>query len=342
MQSAYLTDIQVRHQSHLERLKANEAASFNEVLPTIVAIVVSTLGRRDVSELSRAELLRIVRLVDGAVSEALDRQVQGTEAVLAQLAEAEAEFEQGALSAALPSVSVAGVAAALAWRAALQRPLSVNGAPLREFMATFRNRNRAAVVNLIRRANAEGWTTGAMLGVLRGTSSQNYRNGVVAQMTRSHETMMRTAVQHVSSASRAAVWEANSGVVIGYRWLSVLDSRTSDECRSLDSRVFAFGNGPLPPIHMNCRSTAVPELSEEADPLGGVTVESVTTYYEWLDRQSARVQDSILGPTRGRLFRNGGLSAAEFARLTVSKTFAPLTLAEMRKLAPAAFDRAGI
>ena len=342
MQSAYLTDIHTRHQSHLERLKANEVNDFNSVVPTVVVLVIAALGNREIADLSRAELLRLTRRVSREVGDLLGSQIEAAEAMLAELADAEADFEQRSLAAALPGVTVAGIAAAAAWRAARQRPLSVDGSTLPDFIGTTRRRNQVAVANLIRRANAEGWTTGAMLGVLRGTAAANYRDGLTARMERSHETLMRTIIQHVSSAARAEVWAANTEFVVGYRWVSVLDSRTSAECRGLDGRVFEFGNGPLPPIHMNCRSTVIPELAEQVEPLGGVTRESLTSYYEWLDRQPSNVQNSILGPTRAKLFRDGGLNAEEFARLTLSKTFAPLTLAEMRKLAPVAFERAGL
>lgn len=342
MQPAYLVDVQTRHQSHLERLKANEVREFNTVVPTLVAIVLAALNGREVSELTRTEVLRLTRQVSREASATLNERIEVTEAMLAELAGAEAEFERGSLRSALTGVTVAGVAAAAAWRVARNRPLSVDGALLADFLRTTRDRNRVALANLIRRANSEGWTTAAMLAALRGTATGGYRDGLVARIQRSHETVMRTAIQHASSAARAEVWAVNPHIVTGYRWVSVLDSRTSAECRALDGRVFKLGEGPLPPIHMNCRSTVVPELADGLDPAGGVTQESLTTYYAWLDRQPANVQDSILGPTRGKLFREGGLSADEFARLTLSRNFAPLTLEQMRKLAPVAFERAGL
>ena len=342
MQSAFLADVQTRHQAHLERLKAHEVREFNAVVPTIVGIIVAALAGREIADMSRAEVLRLTRQLSREISEVTDQQIAVTEETLAELAGAEADFEQRSLRQAVSRTAIAGVVASLAWRAARQRPMSVDGALLQQFLTATRDRNRLAVANLVRRANAEGWTTGALLAAVRGTRTANFRDGLAARMQRSHETVMRTAVQHVSSAARAAVWAENPSVVVGYRWLSILDSRTTAECRALDGRVFVLGEGPLPPIHMNCRSTVVPELADDVDVVGSVTVEGGTTFYEWLDRQSASVQDSILGPTRGKLFREGGLSADEFARLTLSQTFAPLTLAEMRKLAPVAFDRAGI
>lgn len=41
-------------------------------------------------------------------------------------------------------------------------------------------------------------------------------------------------------------------------------------------------------------------------------VPAKTSYQEWLGRQSAAFQDDILGPTRGRLFRRGGLTLDRF------------------------------
>jgi hypothetical protein len=50
----------------------------------------------------------------------------------------------------------------------------------------------------------------------------------------------------------------------------------------------------------------------------------------------------VIGPTRGKLLRDGGLSARRFAELQLGKTFEPLNLKEMRKLDPLAFRRAGL
>jgi len=71
-------------------------------------------------------------------------------------------------------------------------------------------------------------------------------------------------------------------------------------------------------------------------------VDGDLTYYEWLKTQPEAFQDSAIGPTRGKLLRDGGLTAEEFARLNLGRNFEPLTLEEMRKLEPTAFQRAGI
>lgn len=148
--------------------------------------------------------------------------------------------------------------------------------------------------------------------------------------------------------------------VMGYRWVSILDNVTSQLCRSLDGQVFRFGQGPIPPAHPNCRSSIVAELlgrwlkrgptgrfvrrdeRRAKGARGTETVDGNVTYYEWLKTQPAAFQDDALGKTRATLFRKGGMSAATFAKLNLGRNFQPLTLAEMRRLKPNAFRRAGL
>jgi hypothetical protein len=160
------------------------------------------------------------------------------------------------------------------------------------------------------------------------------------------------------AAARAGIKLGDNVRVRGYRWVSILDSATSQICRSLSGQVFRFGKGPIPPAHPNCRSSIVAELlgkwtkrdargrfakDERTQPAqGGDAVPVRLTYYEWLKTQPAEFQDDILGVTRGALFRKGGLSAEAFARLNLDRNFEPMTLDEMRKRAPLVFKRAGL
>jgi hypothetical protein len=75
---------------------------------------------------------------------------------------------------------------------------------------------------------------------------------------------------------------------------------------------------------------------------GGEQVPASLNYYEWLKTQPSEFQDVALGPTRGELFRKGGLSAERFAELNLGKNFEPLTLEQMKELEPVAFARAGL
>ena len=67
------------------------------------------------------------------------------------------------------------------------------------------------------------------------------------------------------------------------------------------------------------------------------TVAPQVSYPQWLKRQSASFQDSVLGPTRGSLFRNGGLEIRNFT----DQSGRVLTLEQLQSQYPGAFARAG-
>lgn len=63
-----------------------------------------------------------------------------------------------------------------------------------------------------------------------------------------------------------------------------------------------------------------------------------TTYGEWIKGQSAKRQDEVLGPARGKLMREGGLSLDKFYN-DQGKT---LTLDQLRERDAASFAKAGL
>jgi len=106
----------------------------------------------------------------------------------------------------------------------------------------------------------------------------------------------------------------------------------------------------MPPLHIGCRSTTVANVDPSLDFLDeGATrsseqgyVDADLSYYDWLKTQSAEFQNEAIGKSRATLFRDGGLSVDDFAALNLGRNFQPLTLAEMQKLEPLAFERAGL
>jgi hypothetical protein len=119
----------------------------------------------------------------------------------------------------------------------------------------------------------------------------------------------------------------------------------------LSGEVFKLDEGgPVPPAHVNCRSTIVAELDEDfaflkegrtqASQFG--PVDQKMTYYDWLKKQPQPFQDQVLGRVKGKLFREGGLSTKQFQKLVRADNYTPITLSRMEKLAPLAFEKAGI
>jgi len=346
-----LVEIGTRHQVLLERVKSGEANQFAAFLREMDRLLRERLGSATLTEFGRARAEALVADIERQLTAIYGRFWGELSGRLIEIAQYEAEFEArslnevsgGAFEAVLPApVQVAA--------AVMAAPLSVRGPDggklLESFVRDWTTAEAKRVSGAIRQGFYEGATTSKILQAVRGTKANGYRDGILAISNRNAEAVVRTAVQHVASTARQATWSANSDIVKGVQWVSTLDSRTTQVCRSLDGRVFPVDSGPRPPIHVRCRSTTVADLgfsrknAIRSSQDGGAAAN--LTYYEWLKTQPAGFQDQAIGKTRGALLRRGGLSAERFAELNLGKNFQPLTLAQMRDLEPLAFERAGL
>lgn len=93
---------------------------------------------------------------------------------------------------------------------------------------------------------------------LRGTE------GVTELARRDAETVVRTAVNHTANQARAEFFRQNADIVDEELFIATLDSRTTPVCRSYDGDRFPLGEGPMPPLHMRCRSLRTAILDAEA------------------------------------------------------------------------------
>ena len=129
------------------------------------------------------------------------------------------------------------------------------------------------------------------------------------------KTVVRTSVNQVQNQASQAVYAANSKVAPKYEYVATLDSKTSNICKRLDGRKFAYNKGPTPPQHFNCRSTTVPVVDYEGlskrkgfedlsqPPVGKVVsrpsatgrVPQGTQYGDWLLTQDKKLQIKTLG-----------------------------------------------
>lgn len=339
-----LVQVATRHQIFLERLKTGAANNFTEVIPEIEEAtqeILSLLGNGKVNAVGRATLNTILKQLREEQSKILIKQEKSFIEELNKLAGYESGFEQRALEQQLASALSSPVAvptAAQAYKVAKNTPLSATGDLLEPFIRKWSNSTINDVNSAVRRAWSEGRTTQQLMQEIRGTRANKFKDGILPGLKkRQAEAVARTSVQHVASRSRMATWEKNSDIVVGYRFIATLDSKTSVVCRTLDQQVFKIGEGPVPPVHINCRSTTVSELPDRFAFLneGGTRsskdgpVPAGMTYYEWLKKQPKEFQVEVLGPTRAKMFEN--MSASKFSSLQLDKNFQPLTLEELSR-----------
>lgn len=351
-----LANTAIRRQVLIERFKQAQVEGFLATLAAIDRDIRARLSGSNVTEFSRArleaQLVEVRALVSGHYSAFVAKSTEDMREFSADEAEeATLSLDRVAKSA---GYSVAAPGAEQVWATVTARPLAVRGASgsllLEPFMKEWGLAETEAVISAIQQGYFEGQTNDQIIQRIRGTRALGYKDGLLEVSRRHAEAVVRTSIQHVANVARNEVWAENDDIVEGYQWLATLDSRTTPICQGLDGQQFKVGKGPLPPAHVNCRSTTIPVL---VGPLAGLSeggtrasangyVDKDLSYYDWLKTQSPEFQDLALGPTRAQLLRDGGLTSEQFAKLNLSKSFQPMTLAEMRTANPEAFAKAGL
>lgn len=368
MPAETLALIATRHQSHYERLKTHEVAKFDPFLKQLDKDIREVLTRSS-PETTKALNIQLKR-IDAAMRGTLVEYEAVWNESIRESAIYEAGFEKRTLDKVIDGVSFQLPSDAQIKAAVYQAPLGDIGGKhtgelLKPLIKEFTDDEIINIQGIIRNGFAEGQTTPQIIRRVRGTTQARFKDGALAKMKRDQEALVRTTLQHASSQARNDVWDANDDVISMVQWSSTLDSKTSDQCRSLDGQKFPLDKGPRPPIHIRCRSTTIavlkkefaflskdgqrvvrkPDVSAAGNVVQGKKVTRVAgdqTYYGWLRNQPVKVQNSIIGPTRGKLLRNGGISSQRFAELNLGKDFEPLNLDQMRKMDPVAFEKAGI
>lgn len=341
--SEELLDAETRHQVMLEGYKASETGETKESNAELLALLLLLSGRSgvdNVRDLKKKDLTLLARSFAQASNDSIDAYFAKLEKRMIALAGSEAAFEATALDK-VTKKAISILETDRAYSYVKNLPMGHDGSTVAQFLAKWKRTEAEKLDNLVRKAWVDGKTLEQLQRELRGTKTIT---GWSKESLRRNNSNMKTLVQHVSMASKEAVWMANKQTVNGYRWISILDGKTSDICRSLSRRVYRIGMGPLPPAHWGgCRSYVIAELVSES--ITGKIVAAASkdpSYYAWLKTQPASFQDDVIGPTRGKLLRDGGMSAEKFSQLNLGRDFKPLTLKEMEDRNPLAFERAGI
>jgi hypothetical protein len=219
----------------------------------------------------------------------------------------------------------------MGWGALLQKggyPFAesrLNAAPNPATGETMRDTTQAVLAGVIvamqaraRRAWANGETPDELISALVGKGV----NGLVSELdkTVNHiNGMIDTVIQQSTMTGNRMVQSAISD---RYQWVSVMDGRTTEICRSRNLRVYEYGRGPLPPAHIRCRSHIAPYLS--SDPMEDIG------FYQWAMTQPMAFMARVYPRTTAESFANGTARAEDHARYSATR---PMTLQEYSRSA---------
>lgn len=208
------------------------------------------------------------------------------------------------------------------WSNIINEPIPANGLLLGGMLSANQDYATALIVNILRKGYANGWTRTATLTAIVGTNDTDFSTpgnepaSVFSTLSNAGDAVINTGLQHVSSESQSAI---ASVFYEKYQWVSILDNRTTVVCWNRNGTVYVYGEGPLPPAHWNCRSKAVPLVSDQ------VLHDIPADYFTWLGEQDENFIIDVLGPRRAKAFLSGKLTAASLGGI---QTIEPLTLAD--------------
>jgi len=193
------------------------------------------------------------------------------------------------------------------------------GRLLREWAKKMEADGMAALQQAIRRGMALSETPQQIVSRVMGRydrAAKVYRGGILdGVIRRDVSAVVQTAYAHVAAQARDEFYRKNADLIESVTWLATLDQITCPICSIRDGLRYTLDHKPIGHkvpwadgpgrIHWKCRCEPIPNLigSENAfrEP-----------FREWIGRQSADVQNEVLGVRRARLLRSGKVAFDRF------------------------------
>jgi len=366
-----IRDQLIAHQVQLLRFGKGLAARVNRILdraePELQRVIRARLDRiaslgYDPGPATTRRMISMQKLISDISRQTFDDINKLIRTELVGLASGETQFVAGVLTASLPVVFEPVLPTGRQLRGIVfARPFE--NRILRDWLRTFETNDRRRMMDEIRQGLVFSETPTQIGRRIFGTRALGGTDGTREITRRGAQSLAQTATSAISNATRQDLYKRNRRIIPRELYTATLDSRTTPICRSLDGNIYQVGDGPIPPLHFNCRSIRVPVINGRqlgtrpavtatTAQLQGLTgtarrraldrmigrVPAATTYQQWLGRQTVSFQDEVLGPTRGRLFRKGEIDLAGF----VDGSGEQWTLRELYDQDPCRFQRSGI
>lgn len=340
-------DINVSHQIYVERLAKSNANTLDPELRKLATYIRSRLAEEGGIIASKAAMNKLVRDIEKKFGATYDTWVKQTDGFTKDLADYETGYQTGIIQQSTEGSYTAKQPTDKSTRREVQTtPMAIgaNGGAvaMAALLGNYARNEVARATALVRTGYSQGQSTNQISSAIAGTKANNFDDGILVSAKRNATAVSRTAADHVTNVAKTNVYKKNERAVQGYILTAVLDSKTTKQCRFWDDTRIASDASykPSPPFHVNCRTVKLPWLVDELDAVENARRQTVGAagkkyeptkkqYYSWLKQQPAWFQDDVLGKTEGKIFRNAGLSPAEFKKATVSKSGEPLTIAQM-------------
>lgn len=332
----------IQHQAYLYRLSSSEVADllkkFNDLSSVMLLQLLDTLG--DLSDAERTALMagqystpqlkEIRTLINDWQQSVGNMLLDGFTLNATALAVYEAQYIARQMGKKLkPDGNKLMLKAK-------ETPLS-GGALLDSLLSQISHDAKVQVENVLRDELSLGQTNEQIVCRIKGTKKLGYQDGLLNQTRSSIDALVRTARSHVANVTYGETYKALGAEYL--KFVSVLDSRTSKMCGSLDGTVWEIDSPNIrrPPLHRHCRSILV-GVDKSGETLGQrpsnngkdiKTVDSNTSFKEWFANQDEKFQKNWLGATRFKMYQDGKYTLDKFVDPLSGQMF---TLRELKML----------
>ncbi len=384
-------DSVIRHQIGLMRLSGSVRKDVWALLDATEADMADKirsrlLNRRGLNTPSDVvRMQRLIKVLRGTRLKAWKQVTDLWVKEMQQLAVAEPAFMDGLLKGSVPVV-LDTVIPQTSFLKAIVTSKPFEGKTMRTWANSIARSDLARIEQNIRIGMVQGETGPQIARRIVGTKSLRGVNGTTEITRRQAAAITRTAVNGIANHAKRLYYVENKDLFKEELYVATLDARTTNICMSLDGNKYPIGEGPIPPVHFQCRSLRIAVITPEAvgnRPMREFTQKGLvrdytrqnglkvqgnraklprghkgtfdafarkrmrdltgqapakTTYQEFLGRQTTEFQNDVLGVSRAKLFRDGGLSLDKF----VNETGKLFTLKQLGAAHGAAFKAAGL
>jgi SPP1 gp7 family putative phage head morphogenesis protein len=310
-----LEDMLLRHQLRVEGVKSAESVQFNKALAKLDTALAKRIARLNVATVGDLTA-RQYRALEAGITADVRKHVATARNGLWTNLEAFAKADNNLLwdiQTAEKDTRRRKPLDARAWAEVKKRDLGATGGSLDQLLDDYAESVERNLVRGLRQARVNGDSPAGYLQRVRGTPGSNFRDGMLRKFAVQADAVVTTAYQHVTSTVQSYI---DRIFYERYRWVAVLDSATTEICRSRDGRTWRYGKGPLPPAHYRCRSKIVPVRPNPPNT-------RAETFLEWVRRQPKDVQAFAVGTAGALAVRNGTADEASYPQMGSIK---PLSL----------------
>jgi SPP1 gp7 family putative phage head morphogenesis protein len=306
---AELFDIVVRRQIYIEGLKASKGLEFADVLSklrTQLAHRLSGFEWEDLGNATRTALKKLIVDLRTIAKTIFDPYLTALIDWLQRFVKIDLGLLGGLYRRNAPNGDTLAQEPddGHLWALAIGAPMAATGTLALPFLSALLPSFYVKLERLVLQNYAQHAKRSDLIEAIIGNPNSPRAQGALRQLNAQATAATNTVLQHLANQVNEALGEKVAGF---YEWVSVLDDRTTKICQSRDGKRFAYGRGPVPPAHVNCRSTIVPVRI--GDP------KTSDSFEVWVRGQPEEFVADALDGRRGSVYdRSSPVSLAEYGR----------------------------